>query len=254
MSEPYPDFVARFYDPVYAQVRDGVDNAWYLDRMAAAGGPVLEIGVGTGRLFAEARRRGIDARGIDVSPAMIERCRAKLEPIDRERVWVADAVHLRTERRFALVCAPFRVLSHVHATADQLRLLDAVHDCLEPGGAFVFDLYVPSLKLLQEGMPETTDFDGEHTPGRRLRRIVSSTPADLSRQTNRVRMRFRWEEDDGEHHGDWEFGMRFFFRFEIEHLVARSKLGLQTIHGDFTGGPLTAGSREYVVVCRRPAG
>ena len=254
MSEPYPEFVARFYDVVYAQVRDGVDNAWYLERMAAAGGPVLEIGVGTGRLFVEARRRGIDAWGIDVSPAMIERCRARLEPADRDRVSVADAVHLRADRRFALVCAPFRVLSHVHDTADQLRLLDAVHDCLEPGGAFAFDLYVPSLKLLLEGMPETTDFDGPHAPGRRLRRIVSSAPADLSRQTNRVRMTFLWEEDDGEHRGDWEFEMRFFFRFEIEHLVARSKLDLQGIHGDFAGGPLTAGSREYVVVGRRPGG
>jgi hypothetical protein len=183
---------------------------------------------------------------------MIGRCRAKLGPADRDRVSVADAVHLRPDRRYALVCAPFRVLSHVHDTADQLRLLDVVHDCLEPDGAFVFDLYVPSLKLLLEGMPETTDFEGEHAPGRPLRRTVSSAPADLSRQTNRVRMSLRWEEEDGEHRGDWEFEMRFFFRFEIEHLVARSKLALETVYGDFAGGPLTASSREYVVVCRRP--
>jgi SAM-dependent methyltransferase len=252
VSEPYPEFVARFYDVVYAQVRAGVDNTWYLERMAAAGGPVLEIGVGTGRLFMEARRRGIDAWGIDLSPAMIERCRAKLEPSDRARVSVADAVRLRTDQRFALACAPFRVLSHVHDTDDQLRLLEAVYGCLEPGGAFVFDLYVPDLKLLLEGLQERTDFEGEHAPGLRLRRIVSSTPADLSRQTNRVRMSYLWEERDGEHRGDWEFEMRFFFRFELEHLVARSKLALETILGDFAGGPLAAGSREYVVVCRRP--
>ncbi len=252
MSDPYPDVVARFYDAVYAQVRDGVDNAFYLERMASAGGPVLEIGVGTGRLLAEARRRGVDAWGIDVSPAMIERCRAKLAPDDRDRVRVADAVQLRTDRRFALVCAPFRVLSHVDGPDDQRRLLDAVHDALVPGGAFVFDLYVPNLKLLLEGMPEHVDFDGEHVPGRRLRRTVSSEPADLSRQTNRVHMGFLWEEEDGEHRAEWEFEMRFFFRFEIEHLVARSKLVLEAIHGDFAGGPLEAGSREYVVTCRRP--
>jgi SAM-dependent methyltransferase len=251
MSEPYPDYVARFYDLVYAQVRDGVDNAYYLERMAAAGGPVLEIGVGTGRLFAEARRRGIDAWGVDVSPAMIERCRAKLAEGDRQRVWVTDAVHLRTARRFALVAAPFRVLSHVPALDDQIRLLDAAFDHLLPGGYFVFDLYVPNLKLLQEGLPELCDFDGEHAPGRRLRRIVSSSPADLARQTNRVRMSFIWEEDNGEHRGDWEFEMRFFFRFELEHLVARSKLRLVVIHGDFAGGPLTPDSAEYVVVCRK---
>lgn len=252
MSDPYPDVVARFYDAVYARVRDGVDNDYYLDRMAAAGGPVFEIGVGTGRFFAEARRRGIDAWGIDVSPTMIEQCRRKLARDDRERVQVADAVGFRGHRRFALACAPFRVLSHVHDTADQLRLLDAVHDHLEPGGAFVFDLYVPNLELLVKGIPERTDFDGEHAPGRRLRRTVSSEPADLSRQTNRVRMAFIWEEEDGEHQDAWTFDMRFFFRYEIEHLVARSKLVLESMHGDFAGGALDAASREFVVTCRRP--
>jgi SAM-dependent methyltransferase len=251
VSEPYPAFVARFYDTVYAQVRDGVDNDFYLDRMAGAGGPVLEIGSGTGRLLREALRRGIDAWGIDVSPAMVERCRAQLPPEARERVQVADAASMRLGRHFALVVAPFRVLSHLPSIEDQLRLLDTVHEHLVPGGVFVFDLYVPNLKLLLEGLPEACDFDGEWAPGLRLRRFVSSAPADLARQTNHVRMRFVWEEADGEHRGDWEFEMRFFFRFEIEHLVARSKLSLAGLHGDFTGGPLTAASREYVVVCRR---
>lgn len=253
MSEPYPELIARFYDTVYASVRDGVDNAWYLRRMAEAGGPVLEIGVGTGRLFAEARRRGIDAWGIDVSPAMIARCQAKLDAADRARVRVADAITLVPERRFALACAPFRVLSHVHDTADQLRLLDAVHGCLAPGGAFIFDLYVPNLGLLLDGMAEQVDFDGEHAPGRRLRRIVQSAPADLSVQRNRVRMAFRWDEEDGEHADEWSFEMRFFFRFELEHLVARSKLVLEAMYGDFSGGPVASDSRDFVVVCRRPA-
>jgi len=65
-------------------------------------------------------------------------------------------------------------------------------------------------------------------------------------------MAFRWDEEDGEHSGVWTFEMRFFFRFEIEHLVARSKLALDTIDGDFEGGPITADSHDYLVVCRRP--
>jgi SAM-dependent methyltransferase len=253
VSEPYPGCVARFYDAVYAQVRDGVDNEYYLARMASAAGPVLETGVGTGRLLREALRRGVDAWGIDLSPAMVESCRARLPAEARERVSVADAVSMRLGRRFALVVAPFRVLSHVASIDDQLRLLETVHEHLVPGGAFVFDVYVPNLKLLTDGMPERCDFDGEWSPGRRLRRFVSSTPADLAAQTNRVRMAFVWDEADGEHRETWEFDMRFFFRFEIEHLVARSKLRLEALHGDFAGGALAAESREYVVDCRRDA-
>lgn len=67
MADPYPDFVARFYDVVYARLRDGVDNAYYLRQMAQAAGPVLEVGVGTGRRFALARRRGADAWGVEVA-------------------------------------------------------------------------------------------------------------------------------------------------------------------------------------------
>lgn len=252
MSEIYPDFVARFYDTVYAHVRDGVDNAYYLAQMERAHGPVLELGVGTGRLLRDALQHGVDAWGLDTSPAMIERCRARLEPAQRERVRVADAVTMRLERRFALIVAPFRVLSHVFAVEDQLALLDNVHDHLLPGGRFIFDLYVPDLRLLLEGLPEQCDFDGEHAPCRRLRRFTSSAPADLARQTNAVRMAFAWDEDDGrERRADWDFEMRFFFRYEIEHLVARSRLLLAAQYGDFEGGPLTAASREMVVVCHR---
>ncbi len=251
MSEPYPEFVARFYDPVYARVRDGVDNDYYLQKVTSAVGPVLEIGVGTGRLFAEALRRGADVYGIDVSPHMIERCREKLPAAERERVWVDDALEMRTERRFDLVVAPFRVLSHVPEPEDQLRFLHTVHEVLRPEGTFIFDVYVPSLKLLLEGLPEHCDFDGEHAPGRRLRRFVSSAPADLARQTNHVRMRFEWDEANGEQSEEWAFDMRFFFRYELEHLVARSRLRLETIHGDFGGGALTPESAEYVVIARR---
>src|SRR5512142_2387559 len=115
MSHDYPDFVARFYDTVYAQLRDGVDNDYYLARIAASPGPVLEIGVGTGRLFCEALRRGADIEGLDVSPAMLARAQAKLPEAEHRRLHLADAVSARLERRFSLVLAPFRVLAHVEA-------------------------------------------------------------------------------------------------------------------------------------------
>lgn len=251
MSEPYPDFVARFYDAVYAQLRDDVDNDYYLRKIMAAVGPVLEIGVGTGRLFAEGLRRGADIHGVDLSSHMVERCRERLAPGDRQRVWVDDAVHLRTDRRFGLVVAPFRVLSHIPEPEDQLRLMNSVHGLLDPGGIFIFDVYVPNLKLLLEGLPETCDFDGEHSPGRRLRRLVSAVPADLARQTSRVRMQFEWDDDGGKQRDEWTFDMRYFFRFELEHLMERSRLQLEALHGDFEEGPLTPESADYVIVARR---
>jgi len=60
----YPEFLARFYDLIYAKVRNGVDNEFYLRKIAAAKGPALEVGVGTGRIFIEALKRGADIYGV----------------------------------------------------------------------------------------------------------------------------------------------------------------------------------------------
>jgi SAM-dependent methyltransferase len=249
-SHDYPEFVARFYDTVYAEVRDGVDNDYYLGLIAASPGPVLEIGVGTGRLFCEALRRGADIEGLDLSPAMIARARAKLPERERHRLHLANAVSAQLDRRYALLLAPFRVLSHVEETADQLRLLDNVHAHLLPGGRFVFDLFVPAPRLLADGMPEHVDFDGEYAPGRRLRRLVSAR-SDVVSQRTFGRMRFLWDEDGEEREGAWEDGRGCFFRYELEHPIARPRLALESIHGDFQGGALAPDSAEFVVTCRR---
>jgi SAM-dependent methyltransferase len=250
MGQDYPDHVARFYDTVYAQVRDGVDSAFYLREIAAARGPVLEIGVGTGRLLVDALRSGADVEGVDPSAAMLEQARSKLAASDQQRLHLQDATRLDLPRRFALIVAPFRVLSHVASVEEQLRLLRAVHAHLAPGGRFLFDLFVPSPRLLADGMDGVVDFDGEYAPGRRLRRTISAR-SDVVAQITRCTMSFVWDEDGTERQGDWDLAMRFFFRYEIEHLIARSPLVLETFHGDFAGGELGPESREFVVSCRR---
>jgi SAM-dependent methyltransferase len=248
---PYPDFVARFYDVVYADLRDGVDNEFYARKMVEARGPSLEIGVGTGRLLREALGRGADADGIDASPSMLARLKEKLTPEELARVRVADAVTMRLDRRYQLIVAPFRVLSHVVEIEDQLALLESVHQHLLPDGRFIFDLYVPSPRLLAEGLENHLDFDGEYAPGQRVQRYVGAR-SDIVRQVTRVTMRFVWDEAGARREAEWEFDMRFFFRYEIEHLCARSRLELEAIHGDFAGSALGRDSKEFVVTCRRP--
>ncbi len=248
--ELYPEFVARFYDVVYGRLRDGADNEFYLRQALESPGPVLEIGCGTGRLLCAALDRGADVEGVDLSPSMIERLKSKLGPEHGQRLHLADAVRLRLDRRYALILAPFRMLSHVEAVEDQLLLLDGVHQHLLPGGRFIFDVYVPSPRMIADGVRDQLDFDGEYAPGLRLRRFVSAQ-SDIVSQTTRGRMTFVWDEGGVERRGEWNFTMRFFFRYEIEHLLARSRLKLETLSGDFGGGALVPGSKDLVAICRR---
>jgi hypothetical protein len=60
-----------------------------------------------------------------------------------------------------------------------------------------------------------------------------------------------WEEDKGLRHDDWKLPLRFFFRYELEHLVERSRFEKYEIFGDYHGNPLSSDSKEFVVVCHK---
>jgi SAM-dependent methyltransferase len=252
MREPveYPDVLVRFYDVIYRQLRAGVDETYFLNRMAESGGKVLEIGVGTGRLFSQALKNGADIYGLDVNHQMIEKAKEKIAPEHHHRLFVQDAVTMQMPHRFALILAPFRVFSHIIDVEDQIRCLNRIHEHLEPGGRFIFDLYVPDLGILKNGIQDQVDFDGEYEEGKRLVRTVSSK-SDMSTQTSTVCMKFKWDEAGQTRTEEGRFLMRFFFRYELEHLVRLSNLKLEAIFGDYQGNPVNGDSKDFVLVCSR---
>lgn len=245
----YPEYVARFYDLIYSKLRS-IDREYFLNKILEVQGPVLEIGVGTGRIFLDALDRGSDIYGIDVSASMLEKLKNKLDKKHHDRIFLQDARRLNLNRKFDLIVAPFRVFSHFIDVADQLLVLNNVHDHLNRNGRFIFDLYVPDLNILLHGIKEQIDFEGEYRPGKKLRRIVSAKPDPIN-QISLVTMNFTWEEDDRVRAETWQTQMRFYFRYELEHLVHRSKLKLKNIYGDYQEHELHSDSKDFVVVCER---
>lgn len=249
-SNKYPDFVARFYDVTYAKVLTGADCGYSLKKISQTKGAVLEVGVGTGRIFVDALKMGADIYGIDVSPTMIDILKAKLDKKDQNRVRIQDARNLDLEKTFNLIIAPFRVFSHFLSIEDQLKVLNKIHDHLNPGGKLIFDVFVPNLKYLIEGLEDTPDFEGEYEEGKKLTRFSSAEP-DLVNQILYVTMHFIWEEDGRKIKKKWRFPLRYYFRYELEHLIHRSKLELVNIYGDFHENELDEESKDFIVVCRR---
>lgn len=249
-ADKYPDFVARFYDVTYAKVLTGADCGYYLKKISQTKGSVLEVGVGTGRIFLDALKMGADIYGIDVSPNMIDLLKAELDKKDHHRVKVQDVRDLDVGKKFDLIIAPFRVFSHLLTVEDQLKALDKIHDHLNPGGRLIFDVFVPNLKYLVEGLGDTPDFDGEYEEGKRLTRFSSAEP-DLMNQTLHVTMNFIWEDDDRKIKKKWRFPLRYFFRYELEHLIHRSKLEFVDIYGDFRENQPDDESKDFIVVCKR---
>ena len=134
----------ELYDAQYRDYRD--DLPFYLRLAADHGGPILELGAGTGRVTRELARAGHEVVALERSAAMLARAREHLEGTDlSERVELleGDMRSLVLGRRFGLVLAPFNTLMHATTLADQDASLATVQRHLAPGGAFGFDLFVP---------------------------------------------------------------------------------------------------------------
>ncbi|MCX6333753.1 MAG: class I SAM-dependent methyltransferase [Bacteroidia bacterium] len=250
MEFEYPKNFARFYDLIYHQVRDAADADYFQNEACHSPGKVLEIGVGTGRLYMNAFNRGIDIYGIDISESMLNVLYDKLERKEHYRVSRQNILDFNFDFKFDLIIAPFRVIMHIPDKSDQLKSINNVYKHLNKNGKFIFDTFVPDLKQLINGLNDVTDFEGEYKPGKRVKRIVSTTP-DLMNQVINVKFRMEWEENGRLVHDEWSTPMRYFFRYELEHLVERSKFGKYKILGDYKGNELNQDSKEFIVVCQK---
>ncbi len=250
MTVKYPPNFARFYDTIYHHVRDSVDIGYFLNEISMSKGKVLEVGVGTGRLFEKALESGADIYGIDISESMLAILYKKLPPEQHHRISNQNIIDFKSDSRFELIVAPFRVLMHLVDKADQIKALNNVCRHLSENGRFIFDVFVPDLMQLIKGSDNQMDFEGEYEQGKKVRRFVSTTP-DLINQIIDVNFHMEWEEQSGLEHDDWQLPMRFYFRYELEHLIERSDFQGYKIYGDYCGNGLKKDSKEFVVVCNK---
>mgnify|MGYP001616282894 CR=1 FL=1 len=158
----YGDRFADVYDDWYHDVTDAEACA---DRLAAlcaevGGGPVLELGIGSGRLALPLAARGVEVHGIDASAAMVERLRAKAGG-GQIPVTVGDMSALELDRQppggFAVVFVAFNTFFNLTTEGAQRTCLRRVADLLAPDGRFVLEAFVPAA-------PESDAPDGAVTP------------------------------------------------------------------------------------------
>lgn len=246
----YPEYFARFYDLIYHQLRDEVDNKFYLDRIKETKGKILEIGVGTGRLFMQGLETNADIYGIDISPSMLEVLKQKLPHRQHGRISLQNVIDFKLDTKFNLIIAPFRVFMHLTEKDEQLKSLNNIYGHLNPGGKFIFDVFVPDLKPLITGLENVVDFESEYEPGKRVKRMVSTKP-DLINQIINICFRLEWNDNDSHYFQEWKTPLRFFFRYELEHLVERSLFKDWKISGDFMGNELDTDSKEFIIKCQK---
>jgi SAM-dependent methyltransferase len=254
------DSVADLYDHVVPyQNRPDVD--FFVEAARERGGPVLEVGSGTGRVLIPTARAGFDVVGLDRSSRMLDVCRQRLreEPdAVRSRIQLVegDMRAFALDRAFALVTVPFRPFQHLITVEDQLACLGSIRRHLVEGGTMILDLFNPSLEhLTRTSFGEEFGEEPEFTmpDGRRVTRRHKIVAHDRFNQFTDVELLYYVTHPDGRTERlVHAFRFRYLFRFEVEHLLARAGFGLETIYADYEKHPF--GSKypgELIVVARR---
>ena len=143
-ANTYGDGFADVYDDWYGDVSD-VDGTVSRITALADGRPVLELGVGTGRLALPLARRGVETHGIDASAAMIEQLKAK-PGADAVTVTLADMADFPVPEPdyFGVVLIAFNTFFNLTSAAAQQACLERIVTALQVGGHLVIEAFIPS--------------------------------------------------------------------------------------------------------------
>jgi SAM-dependent methyltransferase len=243
-ASTYGDRFAEVYDDWYGAVTDAEACAARVAGVVAeaGGGPVLELGIGSGRLALPLAARGLEVHGIDASEAMVARLRAKPGghgPV----VTVGDMADLDLVEPppFAVVLVAFNTFFNLATEDAQRRCLHRVAALLAPGGSFLLEAFVP------DG-PGGTGVDGALTP-RRISAdevVLSVSQRDRAAQTI-----------TGQHVHVTEAGIRlrpWHLRYatpeQLDALAADAGLALAWREAGWRGEPFTEDSDVHVSAYR----
>jgi SAM-dependent methyltransferase len=154
--ETYGDRIAVIYDSLLPpRVEESTANAVEFLASLAGTGPVLELGIGTGRVALPLAHRGIAIHGIDASESMVARLRAKPGG-EQIPVTIGDFKSLPMAERFSLIYVVFNTFFALLSQEDQIGCFAAVAEHLLPGGAFVIEAFVPDPTMYDRGQRVST--------------------------------------------------------------------------------------------------
>ena len=250
-DEAYGHVTARYYDAVYQKLREGCgDVEFYRDLARQACGPVLELGCGTGRTLLPIAKDGFPCTGLDVSPRMLETLRRKEFPPTLRLVCDPMQQFDLPDIRFSLIFAAFRVFQHLYTLEDQLACLACVKHHLAPGGIFAFDVFNPDPERIGKEHEDEVEEARFETGGEQIARYTS-VDRDPETQVMNCHMRYERSQDGRVFDSEVaEVRMRWFYREELEKLMARAGFEGVEFYGDFDRQPFTDDSRNIIVVAR----
>jgi SAM-dependent methyltransferase len=261
MNQSQDERGAQFYAETYDEsVPDWPNEIDFYQEMAVnakhAGGSVLELACGTGRVAIRLARCGASVIGLDLSQDMLEVARRKSVDLDNIR-WVQGNMRsFQLDECFGLVIITGDAFQHINTPEDQLSCLECIKRQLMPGGQLVVHLNHLDFRWLGELLGRKDhpfEVEGKFTRAATGREIQSYRAWSYEPSTQTAIVHARWEEMDTTGHvmDFWQTAparIHCVFRFEMEHVLARADFTVDALYGDFSRHPLADNSSDMIYV------
>lgn len=200
---------------------------------------VLEFAIGTGRVALPLAATGVEVRGLEYSPAMVEQLRRKPGG-ERIAVTIGDMAATRVEGSFGLVYLVFNTIMNLTTQDDQVACFANAAAHLEPGGHFVIEVIVPKLRDLPKGSTS-------HVFALEPDHIGIEEFTDIP---NQVAYSHHWYRE-GDGLGIHSAPYRYVWPSELDLMARLAGLALVERWGDWDRSPFTGASESHVSVYRK---
>ncbi|NNG40338.1 class I SAM-dependent methyltransferase [Flexivirga sp. ID2601S] len=204
----------------------------------AGDGRALEFAIGTGRVAIPLADKGVDVVGIELSAPMVEQLHAKRPELP---VTVGDMATTVVPGEFSLVYLVFNTIGNLRTQAEQVECFRNAARHLAPGGRFVIELGLPSIRRMPPGQVAAPfDLSPEH---------VGFDTYDLSTQAG-ISHHYTREADGSFRYGIHNF--RYIWPAECDLMAQLAGLEFESRAADWAGAPFTGDSESHVSVWRKP--
>jgi ubiquinone/menaquinone biosynthesis C-methylase UbiE len=228
------DPIAHYYDADDGRLREDIPTI--LGFAQKTGGPVLELGVGTGRLALPVAAAGYQVTGIDSSPHMLALARQHIAEAHLEEkitLLEADFRNFTLNTRFGLAYCGFNSFLHLIEVRDQVTALRCWRRHLRAEGLLVIDVHNPQLAQLAaaDGALSYADTWIDEKSGHLVQKFYASETC-LSDQVTIVRRFYDEHTAQGLQRTSITFSTRILFRRELELLLRHAGYEDIRFYGD----------------------